>query len=62
MPAMWGHRQFVEAGGLMSYAVNYYDQLRRAAGYKLAINLTAAKTIGLRIPQSLLSRADQVIE
>jgi putative ABC transport system substrate-binding protein len=33
IPTMWGHRQFVEAGGLMSYAVNYYDQLRRAAIY-----------------------------
>jgi putative ABC transport system substrate-binding protein len=30
---MWGHRQFVEAGGLMSYAVNFYDQVRRAATY-----------------------------
>ena len=33
VPAMWGHRQFVEIGGLMSYAVNFYDQLRRAAAY-----------------------------
>jgi ABC-type uncharacterized transport system substrate-binding protein len=33
IPAMWGHRQFVDAGGLMSYAVNYYDQCRRAATY-----------------------------
>jgi len=33
IPAMWGHRQFVDAGGLMSYAVNFYDQLRRAAIY-----------------------------
>src|SRR4030095_5870804 len=33
IPAMWGHRQFVEAGGLMSYAVNFYDQLRGAAIY-----------------------------
>jgi putative ABC transport system substrate-binding protein len=33
IPAMWGHRQFVDAGGLMSYAVNWYDQLRRAATY-----------------------------
>ena len=33
IPAMWGHRQFVDAGGLMSYAVNFYDQLRRAAVY-----------------------------
>jgi putative ABC transport system substrate-binding protein len=33
IPAMWGHRQFVEVGGLMSYAVNFYDQVRRAASY-----------------------------
>jgi putative tryptophan/tyrosine transport system substrate-binding protein len=31
MPAMWGHRSFVDAGGLMSYAVNLYDQNRQAA-------------------------------
>jgi putative ABC transport system substrate-binding protein len=83
IPAMWGHRQFVDAGGLMSYAVNFYDQLRRAAfyvdkilkgarpgdlpveqptKYELVINLTAAKALGLTIPQSLLLRADQVIE
>jgi putative ABC transport system substrate-binding protein len=28
-----GHRQFVDVGGLMSYAVNFYDQCRRAATY-----------------------------
>ena len=33
IPTMWGHRQFVEVGGLMSYAVNFYDQVRRAATY-----------------------------
>jgi putative ABC transport system substrate-binding protein len=33
IPAMWGERQFVEAGGLMSYAVNFYDEIRRAATY-----------------------------
>ena len=31
IPAMWGHRSFVDAGGLMSYGVNLYDQNRRAA-------------------------------
>jgi putative tryptophan/tyrosine transport system substrate-binding protein len=83
IPAMWGHRQFVEAGGLMSYAVNFYDQLRRAAiyvdkilkgakpgdlpveqptRYELIINLKTAKALGLTIPQSLLVRADEVIQ
>jgi putative ABC transport system substrate-binding protein len=83
IPTMWGHRQFVDAGGLMSYAVNFYDQVRRAATYvdrilkgvkpsdlpveqptkfELVINIKAAKDIGLTIPQSLLGRADQVIE
>jgi ABC-type uncharacterized transport system substrate-binding protein len=33
IPTLWGHRQFVEAGGLMSYAVNFYDQIRRTATY-----------------------------
>ena len=32
-PAMWGHRQFVDVGGLMSYAVNFYAQVRRTAFY-----------------------------
>ena len=33
IPAMWGHRQFVDAGGLMSYGVNFYDQMRQTAIY-----------------------------
>ena len=33
IPTLWGHRQFVDAGGLMSYAVNFHDQIRRAVGY-----------------------------
>jgi putative ABC transport system substrate-binding protein len=33
IPAMWGHRQFVDAGGLMSYAGNLYDQIRQTAIY-----------------------------
>ena len=33
IPAIWGERQFVEAGGLMSYAADFYDQIRRSAIY-----------------------------
>jgi ABC-type uncharacterized transport system substrate-binding protein len=33
VPAMWGDREFVDAGGLMSYAANFYGQVRGAATY-----------------------------
>jgi putative ABC transport system substrate-binding protein len=33
LPAMYAYRHGVEAGGLISYATNYHDLFRRAAGY-----------------------------
>ena len=50
IPTLWGHRQFVEAGGLMSYAVNFYDQIRRTAAYADQI-LKGAKPGDLPVQQ-----------
>ena len=33
LPAMYGYREFPDAGGLMAYGPNRYDMYRRAATY-----------------------------
>jgi len=83
IPAMYTFRDFVDAGGLVSYGVSLPDLYRRAADYadrilrgarphdlpvepargsELAINLKAAKALGLTLPVSFLARADAVVE
>ena len=83
LPAMFGQREYVEAGGLMSYGANVSDNFRRAAIYvdkilngarpgdlpieqpgkfELVISSRAAKALGLKIPESVLMQADQIIE
>jgi putative ABC transport system substrate-binding protein len=83
LPAIFGFRQNVEAGGLVSYGVDIQDQIARAAVYvdrvlrgakpaelpveqatkfELAINVKTAKALGLTMPQTVMLRADKLIE
>ena len=83
LPAIYTFRDFVDAGGLVSYGVSLPDLYRRAAVYvdkilrgarpdelpvepptkfETIINLRTAKALGLAVPNTLLSGADEVIQ
>ena len=50
LPVIYGEREFVDAGGLMSYGISFSDQWRRAAGFVDKI-LKGAKPSELPIEQ-----------
>ena len=83
IPATYEAKDFVQAGGLMSYGVDFADLFARGAvfvdrilrgaqpallpieqptKFEFAVNRRTANALGLTLPQSLLLRADVVIE
>ncbi len=83
LPAIYGFRDYVVSGGLISYGallpvlmrrvLFYIDKILKGAepralpveqpqNFEMVINLRTAKALGLTIPQSVLLRADEVIQ
>jgi len=83
LPAMYGYREFPDAGGLMSYGASavflnrrfaaFVDKILKGAKpadlpveqstkFELVVNVKVAKALGLTVPPSLLTLADELIE
>jgi putative ABC transport system substrate-binding protein len=83
LPVVYGRREYVDAGGLLSYSVDILSAVVRGADYvhrilqgakpadlpveqssrmRMVLNLKTARALGIKIPESIRQRADEVIE
>jgi putative tryptophan/tyrosine transport system substrate-binding protein len=83
LPAVYGYREHIDEGGVISYGINlrwcYYHAavfvqkiltgtapgdlpVEFPSRIEMAVNIKAATAIGLKVPETLLVRADEVVE
>jgi len=84
LPTIYFFKEFVQAGGLISFGSNLTDAFRQIGVYvgrilggatpfdlpmvqqtdklELAVNLKAAKALGLTVPALILAQADEIID